>query len=434
MQEQSSIGAGLSAPQEWRAGWKLVLAAAIGFSFVSTMTTGMGAFMQPLADEFGWSRTLVSAGLPIAGLVTVLLAPFAGLYVDRIGCRKMALPGLFLMIGSTAAFSLTNGSPVQWLFLWIIYALVSLTVAINVWSTAIAGAFTTARGLALGLTLAGTGLAQAIMPIFATTLIDSIGWRGAFLALAFGWGGIAFVLCLLFFHDRRILAPWGKKAVAAAATQAAQGVAAASVPAVPGLTIPEALRDSKLWRIALSTFLLMILTIGLLIHQIPILTELGVTRTNAAMLAGLGGVAGIIGKLVTGTLIDRYRANWVGGITLATTAMAFGFLLDGIRTPTLVVVAVLVNGYSAGTKLQICSYLTSRFAGLRNYGTIFGAMGSLIALGSALGPLAAGMIYDMTGGYTPFMIAGTIGCLISGLVIFTLPDYPVWENEEADPA
>ena len=48
----------------------------------------------------------------------------------------------------------------------------------------------------------------------------------------------------------------------------------------------------------------------------------GVSAENAAWLAGAGGLAGIVGKLVTGVLVDRFRANWVGGITLGFTAFA----------------------------------------------------------------------------------------------------------------
>jgi len=96
----------------------------------------------------------------------------------------------------------------------------------------------------------------------------------------------------------------------------------------------------------------------------------------------------------------------------------------GVRTPVLIFVAMMISGYSAGTKLQICGYLTSRFAGLRNYGAIFGFMGSLIAIGGALGPFSAGLIYDHTGSYDAFVIIGMIGCFIAGLLILSLPRYP----------
>jgi hypothetical protein len=84
-----------------------------------------------------------------------------------------------------------------------------------------------------------------------------------------GWGGFAFVLCLLFFH---------------APSDGPVRGAAADTSALPGLTVAQAWRDPGLRRIAISTFLLMVLTIGLLIHQIPILIEAGVSPERAALL------------------------------------------------------------------------------------------------------------------------------------------------------
>jgi predicted MFS family arabinose efflux permease len=407
-----------SAAQEWRENWTLVLSAAIGFSFMSIMTTSMGAFIGPLVREFHWSRTVVSMGLPIAGVVSVLLSPFVGMFIDRSGPRRLAIPGLAAMILCTASFGLADGSIVQWVGLWVVYALVTLSVTVNVWSAAVARAFTAGRGLALGLVLAGTAVAQAAAPVISTWLIERYGWRAAFPTMAITWGGFAFILCLLFFRSPTDGQVRGK---------------ARDTSALPGLTVAQAWRDPGLWRIAVSTFLLMVLTIGLLIHQIPILIEAGVTADRAALLAGAGGLAGVVGKLVTGVLVDRFRANWVGGVTLGFTAFAFLLLIDGVRSPVLIVIAMLINGYSAGTKLQICSYLTARYGGLRKFGTIYGFIGSLVSLGSALGPLLAGVVYDRTGSYDLFLVAGTVGCLFCGLLIVTLPRYPDWSTGEAGP-
>lgn len=414
----------LSAAEEWRRGWTLVLAAAVGFSFFSVTTTSMGVFMEPLGREFGWSRTLLSAGIPIAGMVGLVLAPIAGIMVDRFGGRRLALPGLAAMIVAVCAFALANGSPVQWIGLWVFYALTTAMGSMTVWSAAVSGAFDKGRGLALGLTLSGTAVAQAVTPPLCNWLIASFGWRMAYVWLGLGWGGFALLLSILFFYDMH-----DRRRLAAAKTAVAQ-----EVVELPGLSVAEAWRDPGLWRIALSTFLLMVLTIGFLIHQVPILIDAGVSAENAAWLAGLGGLAGIVGKLVTGALVDRYRANWVGGLTLGATMLVFLFLLDGIRTPALIVAAILINGYSAGTKLQICSYLTAKYGGLRNFGTIFGVMNVLVTAGSALGPLLAGMVYDATGGYTPFLVAGMIGCLLCGLLIVTLPRYPDWRTSESGPS
>jgi predicted MFS family arabinose efflux permease len=84
---------------------------------------------------------------------------------------------------------------------------------------------------------------------------------------------------------------------------------------------------------------------------------------NTLRLVSLSGVPGIIGNLVTGILIDRFRARWAGGITLASTAIAYPLLVEPLATPTLIVIGMMISGYAAGTKLQLCSHLTSRYAG-----------------------------------------------------------------------
>src|SRR5687767_2057233 len=97
-----------TAAQEWRSGWKLVLASSIGFSFFAVLLGATGLFMGPLTDEFGWSRTLLSSGPSIASFVTAALSPFYGALIDRYGARKLALPGIVLTTLAICAFSFAN--------------------------------------------------------------------------------------------------------------------------------------------------------------------------------------------------------------------------------------------------------------------------------------------------------------------------------------
>jgi predicted MFS family arabinose efflux permease len=415
----------LTAKQEWRSGWTLVLAASLGFSFFSVMLASTGLFMEPLGKEFGWSRTLLSSGPSIATFTTALLGPFFGMLIDRFGTRRLVLPGLVLTMISICAFSLANGSKAQWLALWVVFGIVSVSIKSTAWTTAVVGVFEKSRGLALALTLAGTAAAASVVPPLGNFLITEFGWRAAFVWLALGWGGITLLVCLLFLFDVRDRAAGKRKA-----DERAGLVPTREAPVdLPGLTASEAWRDSALWRLAISNFIVMVLTIGLAIHLFPILTEAGVSRANAAWLTGLAGIAGIVGKLVTGVLLDRFRPNWVGGITLGAAALAFALLLDGIRSPALIVVALLVNGYAAGTKTHITSFLTAGYAGMKNFGAIYGVMSSLMALASGMGPMLAGLTYDLSGGYRLFLLAGTVGCTLSGLLIISMPAYPDWTSE-----
>lgn len=408
--------------EEWRKGWALVLAASIGFSFFSVMLSGAGVFMGPLAKEFGWSKTLISGGITMATWVTALLSPPFGALVDRFGSRRVALPGIVLTTAACASFALIDGSPWQWLGLWFLFGLTSSAIKSTVWTAAVLSVFDKSKGLALGLTLAGTAVAQLFVPNIAQYLISHGSWREAYVWLALGWGGVTLLVCLFALFDRHD----------AQRQQARSGINAAPRSDLPGLSIPEAWRDWALWRVAISNFVVMVLTMGLGVHMVEILKEAGVGVAQAAFLSSLGGLAGIVGKLVTGHLLDRYRPNWIGGVTLGAAALAFLLLMQGIRSPVAIFVALMINGYAAGTKTQITAYLTSAYGGMRNFGAIYGVMAALMAAASGLGPLAAGYIADVSGSYAPFLVLGTIGCALGGVLIVSMPSYPVWAKQAVE--
>jgi len=418
-----------STAAEWTSNWTLVLAASIGFSFFSVMLATTGLFMEPVTKEFGWSRTLFSSGVSIATITTAVLSPFFGILVDRYGTRRLVMPGVLLTILAMVAFGFTNGTAWQWLLLWFVFGAISVSIKSTAWTAAVLGVFTRSKGLALGLTMAGTALSQVLVPPLGNWLIESFGWRAAYVWLALGWGGITFLLCLFFFFDIHDVASGRRKKDDGAANEA--------VPAavdLPGLTVREAGRDWALWRVGISNFVVMVLTMGLSVHLIPILTDAGVSRTNAALLSSLGGIAGIVGKLITGVLLDRFRPNWIGGVTLGAAAVTFALLMEGIRSPALIVFALIVNGYAAGTKTQITGYLTASYGGMKSFGVVYGVMAALMALASGLGPLVAGRVYDVFGGYQPFLLAGAIGCTLGGFLIVSLPAYPKWEKAAPEAA
>lgn len=411
-----------TAAQEWRDGWTLVLATFVGFSMLSVMSSSLSMFIEPISREFGWKRAFVPIGFTVTAVITAVLSPAFGVAIDRWGSRRVGLPGIVAAAVAISAMSLATPSQAVWIALWVSYALLAMAVKPTVWTAAVVRRFSAAQGLALGLTLCGTAAANTIIPPLTNWLINEFGWRMAYVWLGTGWGAVTFVLCLLFLHDAQDRRP---------VKHSAERTAAQAL--LPGLNASEAFRSRAIWRVAATSFIIMLLTIGLSIHQIEILGEAGVSRTNAAWLASLAGIAGIAGKLITGALLDRFRANLVAGLSISATSLAFALLINGIHSPVLIVIAMIVNGYSAGTKLQIASYLTARFAGPRSYGTIYGSMNSVIAMGSGLGPVAAGFAYDATGTYQPFLIAGTIGCLVCGFLLFTLPPYPIWTKDEPEP-
>ena len=395
----------------------MVASAMAGLSFATVAVYSMGLFMEPLSREFGWSRAQMSLGLSIVALFAVPLSPFAGALIDRWGSRRLGIPGVILSALAFAAFSLASGSLKQWYALWVGYAVVAIAIKTTVWTAAVSSVFQSSRGLALAVVLSGAALSQTLTPLTAQWLIDGYGWRHAFLWMGLGWGAFVLVLLLPFFfdardHERR---------------QAASAQASGARPVLTGLTLAEGIRSPALLRIAAALFITSALGVAVTVHKVPILTQTGLSRESAAHIAALAGIAGITGKLLTGWMMDRWQSGWIGGVSVSLPALACLMLLDAIRTPTLIVVAMMIFGYSAGAYLQVCTYLTTRYGGLRHFGKIFGIMAGLMALATGIGPIVAGMVYDHFGNYTALMLAGIPMALLSGWLVGGLGPYPTWQ-------
>lgn len=409
---------------EWKRGWPVIVAAMAGFSFFSVLLSATGLFIAPLERAFGWDRATLSMGPAIATAVTALLSPFYGVLIDRFGSRRLGLPGVAITMAATCMFAAATGSKTQWVVMWVIFGFILTSIKSTIWTTAVAGTFVRGRGLALGLAVTGPAIAQTLVPPLGNFLIESFGWRAAYIWFGLGWGGVTLVLCWLFLSD-----PDDRKA--GREQGASRGVADAGKPArarPPGLGRGEALCSVALWQVAISSFVVMAMTIGLAMHLFPVLTESGVPRSQAAWLLSLGGIAGIVGKLVTGALLDRFRPNWTGSLTMGVTAVTFAVLIWWLDSAPALVFALVVNGYAAGSKTQITAFLTAGYAGMRNFGMIYGVMSALVALASGLGPWIAGKIYDKAGSYEPFLWAGALACALGGALLLALPPMPRWQD------
>lgn len=395
----------------------MVVAAMAGLSFATVAVYSIGLFMEPLSREFGWTRAQMSFGLSIVALFAVPLSPFAGALIDRWGSRRLGIPGILLSAMAFAAFSLATGSLTQWYMLWVCYAVVAIAIKTTVWTAAVSTVFQSSRALALAVVLSGAALSQTLTPLIAQWLIDDYGWRRAFLWMGLGWGGVVLALLVPFFFDARDHER--RRTVAKSNEQ----------PVLVGLTLAQGIRSPALLRIAAALFIMTSIGVAITVHKVPILTETGLSRESAAQIAASAGIAGVIGKLVTGWMMDRWENRWIGGVCLSLPALACLLLLDTIRTPTLIVLAMVIFGYSAGAYLQICTYLTTRYGGLRHFGKIFGIMAGLMALATGIGPIVAGMVYDHFGTYTALLLAGIPMALFSGWLIGGLGPYPAWQKE-----
>jgi MFS family permease len=408
--------------EEWRQSWPTVVAALVGMSFYSVITYSLSTFIGPLEHEFGWSRTALSSGLTIFATISMLGGPFVGLAVDRLGTRKIAITCMALSGLAFAAFSLVDGSLVQWTALYVVYGVVALGIKSTVWSAGISSVFSKGRSLALAVMLSGSAVGQTLAPITANALINAFGWRSAYIWLGLGWAGLALVLTVFLYFDAH-----ARKARVIDKT-AAQG----PVVILPGLTLPQAIRDPRVLRIGAATLLSSVVGSGVTVHLVRIVSESGIPMDRAVEIAALAGVAGIVGKLGCGWLLDKVQGSVIPFLGFAVGSLGH-FLLIGLFSGALpLVVGVMCIGFASGAGLQISTYLISRYAGLRNFGTIMGTIASTMMAGAAIGPLFAGAVHDATGSYDLLETIAAPAMFVAALLFVGLGPYPVFPDQQEE--
>lgn len=405
-----------SARTEWSRHWPLVMASMFGMSVYTVVSYSLGTFIDPLEREFGWSRAQISSGLTIFTLTAVVGAPLMGALIDRLGTRRIAAWGLAFYAVALSSFSLANGSYLQWLFLWTVFALLALSIKSLVWSAAVSSVFINGRGMAIAVVLSGTAISQTLAPISASLLIDNFGWRMAYVLIGVGWGGFGLALVLAFFFDAR---ERGRNGAPDQATAAGPG----------GLTMGEAMRDQRILRIAMAEVFFSAVASGVMIHMVPILSDAGVDRSVAVEIAAIAGIAGIAGKLIAGWLLDKVPGSAVPFFSFAVQALGYLLLLNLFASLPLLMTGIAVVGFTIGASLQVTTYLVSRYAGLKNFGKIFGGITSMMMVGASIGPLLAGYVFDTYGTYKPLLTGAIPVALVCSMLFLRLGPYPDYARE-----
>jgi len=391
---------GATASQEWRAGWPVVVACMGGMTLLGLGFLTIPTFFAPLEREFHWSRGQFSSAFLVYAVASVFLAPLVGRVLDRWGVRRLALAGCVLVGIAWALFATLTGSLVQWLLLWLLLASACQMIMVTVWSAAISRYFTVSRGLALSFTMGANGGTQLIAPNLTNHLIETEGWRTAFVVMGLGWGAVVTILCFFLLKDRR-------------PTQAE--VAGAPAAELPGYSVRDGVRSASFIKIGAAVFLCYMLTNSLMIHLVPLLESRGIGHDPAVWIYSSLGITGALANVASGYLVDRLPAKPVAVALVALPAIACLLLLQPSPSFWQRFIAANIFGIAAGGQMPALVYLATRHFGLRSFGTLFGFVGSAMAIASAVAPALAGLLFDRTHSYRLFLTISIPLALVGAL-------------------
>lgn len=409
-----------NARDEWRAHWPIVLAAAAGYAVASIISYSSSLFIQPLQDEFGWSRAQIMSGHSISALAGAIFAPFTGLAVDRFGPRRLGIAAIIAVCLAVALFGLTSSDINMWRALWVPMAFAIVLVQPSVWTAAVTSVFSAGRGFALAVMLCGGSVASIITPQVTNFLIDNYGWRMAFAGLGAFWATLALPLVYFFFSS------------------ALDKERMSSEPKL----LAEKIQRESIWHSGLLTLRfaqLLVAGVGiaavvvtLVVSMVPILSAGGIARSSAVNIASLVGIAAIVGRLSIGLLLDRWNGRFLAAFAVSIPIAALLLLIHYPGSALAASIAVLILGLSFGAELDIIAYLTSRYFKVTSFGLLFGTIAGFIGLAAGNGPVAISAVFDAQQTYVPALWGMIPICLVSAILFLLLGPYPASNEAQAD--
>ncbi len=380
-----------------------------------TVAMGCGSFVYslfvpPLQQAMGWSRGEIMAGYTVFFVTMGLVSPLVGRIVDLKGARRIMPLGALIMGLGFVLLSLMQSLYVLYLGYVLVgvgaagFASVPCSAVVSNW-------FKRSRGTAIGLMSSGIGAGGVVMPPVVDYFLGSTGWRGAYFALAVIIWVSVIPLALLVVRTRPSdmgLQPDGMAAPVA-------DVNGKKPSAASGIPLKVAIRTAAFWLIAMSFVLSAFGRMGALQSQGPNLIDLGFPAATAALALSIIGFGSGVGKFIFGWLCDRTSLKAAGAIGMLLQAGGVVVML-GITasSPDIAIWTYsLLLGLGAGSWLPIVSMLTSGSFGLKYYGSIYGLISLMLNVGTAAGPLVAGLMFDAMGTYRSAFIVCAVLCTVA---------------------
>ena len=384
-------------------GWYIV-AAGMGIHLWMSIAWvyGMQVFFAPIIRTFGWSRAAVSGAFSLQRLEGSIASPIEGFLVDRFGPRKLVLAGALL-----AGLGLITLSFLQ--AIWMFYAsvlVVSLGMSACVgiprnWATV--QWFRRLRGRALGIGSSGAVVSGPLLFI-VVWLVETVGWRNAFLVL----GVVTWCICLplaLVFRSRPqqygYLPDGGPSEDAGKETSRIGAERTAHAPEGPSddsLTVRQALKTPAFWILTLVFGAQNMGVSGLMVHLIPYFVSIQFTTAQAASVLGFFTVLSVFGRLGGGWAMDYFDKRLILAGLLACQASAF-LILANITEYWQVLPFALLYGTAFGGMLPSQGFIVSAYFGTKNFGAIQGLSHSATVVGGMVAPVLMGWVFDTTQSY-----------------------------------
>lgn len=383
-------------------GWVVVAAGAVITCVAMGAMFALPVYLQPMAEDTGWSRAGISAAMTV-GFIVMGISGFGwGTLSDRIGARPVVLMATVLLGAGLLLASQANDLLVfQFAYGGLVGAAGGAYFAPIISATL--GWFDKNRSLAVSLVSIGGGIAPMVITPFASYLIETNGWRSAMLSIAIGALIVIVLAALLIRRAPTVTEPAPAPGVVAEPKRASQAW--------------SALRTPQFIVLAAVFFLCCAAHSGPIFHTVSYAMICGASALAAASIYSVEGLAGLFGRVIFGVLADRLGVRRVIVAGLALQAVGIYTYIYVSELPQFYLLAAVL-GLAYGGVMPLYSVLARDYFSPRVMGTVLGGMAMTSSIGMAFGPVGGGWLYDTFGTYHWLYIASAgIGLAAAALAL-----------------
>lgn len=395
----------------------LALFAAAGFR------STVGVLMQPLEDQFGWTRATTSGAASLNLIVYGIAAPITAAMMESWGVRRTVSASL-VVVGLASAATCLMTDPWQLWVLWgVVIGIATGTMALTFGTIVANRWFVAHRGLVIGAFSASTAAGQVLFVPVIEAEVASWGWKAAALTVG-GASLLTGVLCAVVLRDRPSavgVVPYGH--------DGETPIVEADQPGRSPLhTAFAALRDGSrswtFWALCLTFFVCGWSTNGMVItHLLPAAHDHSMPAGTAASVIALIGVFDIAGTMASGWLTDRFDPRVLLALYYSTRGLSLLFVngLLGPQVGTSMWVFVVFYGLDwTATVPPTVELCRARF-GVERSGVVFGWIYAAHMIGAGVGASVSGTMRQLQGSYAAAWLLTAALCVGAGVLAMTMP-------------
>ncbi|MDG1990812.1 MAG: MFS transporter [Dehalococcoidia bacterium] len=403
-------------------GWYIVFAAWITyFATASMQGYGTGAFIIPMTESLGWSRTEFVLAITVAQFIMAFTQTAIGKPLDDKGPKPFLLmSAIIILIGGFII------SQVDFLWQWIIVRGLFIAVGTGLTSgilvtVTLARWFVVKRGRALGLATVGVSLSGTIVPYLLTILIVAIGWRST-------WMVLTAIVCVILLISRMIMyrdpSDKGLNPDGYSKEQMEKNFGdAARKDYENSLNRKQAMRTPAFWLLICAFGIGSYSILSMAIHAIPYLIDSGFSSKTSALMITVYTIPGLLTRPFWGILAEKYNPQHIAAIIFSTMATGLMITIYGASSANLIIVIAgfAIAGTGLAGNIPINELIFATFFGRRYLGQVRGMAQPFRMIFNSSGPILLAIWYDYVGSYTMSLIAMAVLAYIAAVIIVFIP-------------